>query len=36
MITMQVTDRWIMAIKDSGNILIQLMTYFGDRINVML
>jgi len=36
LVTMQVTDRWTMAIKDWGNILIQLMIYFGDRANVTL
>ena len=36
LVTMQVTDRWTMAIKDWGNILMQLMIYFGDRVNVAL
>jgi len=36
LVTMQVTDRWTMAIKDWGNILMQLMIYFGDRVNVSL
>jgi len=36
LVTMQVTDRWTMAIKDWGNILMQLMIYFGDRVNVTL
>jgi transposase-like protein len=36
LVTMQVTGRWTMAIKDWGNILMQLMIYFGDRVNVTL
>jgi len=36
LVTMQVTDRWTMAIKDWGNILMQLMICFGDRANVTL
>ncbi len=36
LVTMQVSDRWTMAIKDWGNILMQLMIYFGDWVNVTL
>lgn len=34
--TMQVTDKWTMPIKDWGGILMQLMIFFGDRVNVTL
>lgn len=36
LITMQVTEKWTMPIPDWGNILMCLMVYFGDRINVPL
>lgn len=36
LITMQVTDKWTMPIKDWGSILMHLMIYFGDRITVRL
>jgi putative transposase len=36
LVTMQVTDKWTMPIKDWGSILMHLMIYFGDRINVRL
>lgn len=36
LVTMQVTDKWTMPIKDWGSILMQLMIFFGDRINVTL
>lgn len=36
LVTMQVTDKWTMAIRDWGSILIQLSVYFGDRINIRL
>lgn len=36
LVTMQVTDKWTMPIKDWGSILMHLMIYFGDRISVRL
>lgn len=36
LVTMQVTDNWTMPIKDWGSILMQLMIFFGDRVNVTL
>lgn len=36
LVTMQVTDKWTMPIKDWGGILMQLMVFFGDRVNVTL
>lgn len=36
LVTMQVTEKWTMPIKDWGSILMQLMVYFGDRVNVRL
>lgn len=36
LVTMQVTDKWTMPIKDWGSILMQLMIFFGDRVNVTL
>jgi transposase-like protein len=36
LITMQVTDKWTMPLKEWGNILMCLMVYFGDRVNVPL
>lgn len=36
LITVHVTEKWTMPIKDWGNILMCLMVYFGDRINVPL
>lgn len=36
LVTMQVTDKWTMPIKDWGSILMHLMIYFGDRVNVRL
>lgn len=36
LVTMQVTDKWTMPIKDWGSILMHLMFYFGDRVNVRL
>lgn len=36
LITMQVTDKWTMPIKDWGSILMHLMIYFGDRVTVRL
>lgn len=35
-VTAQTTDKWTMPIKDWGSILMQLMVYFGDRVNVAL
>jgi transposase-like protein len=34
--TMQITDKWTMPIRDWGSILMTLMIYFGDRVNVRL
>jgi len=36
LVTMQVTDKWTMSIKDWGSILMNLMIYFGDRVNIRL
>lgn len=36
LVTMQVTDKWTMPIKDWGSILMHLMIYFGDRVNMRL
>lgn len=36
LVTMQVTDKWTMPIKDWGSILMQLMIFFGDQVNVTL
>lgn len=36
LVTMQVTEKWTMPIKDWGSILMYLMIYFGDRVNVRL
>lgn len=36
LVTMQVTEKWTMPIKDWGGILMQLMIFFGDRVNVTL
>lgn len=36
LITIQVIDKWTMPLKDWGNILMCLMVYFGDRVNVPL
>lgn len=36
LVTMQVTDKWTMPIKDWGSILMQLMIFFGYRVNVTL
>jgi len=36
LMTMQVTEKWMMPIKDWGSILMQLMIFFGDRVNVTL
>jgi transposase-like protein len=36
LITMQVTEKWTMPLKDWGSILMCLMIYFGDRVNVSL
>lgn len=34
LVTMHVTEKWTMPIKDWGNILMQLMLFFGERVNV--
>ena len=34
--TMQITDKWTMAIRDWGTILANLLIYFGDRVNLVL
>lgn len=36
LVTLHVTDKWTMPIKDWGSILMHLMIYFGDRVNVRL
>lgn len=36
LVTIQVVDKWTMAIRDWGSILMHLMVYFGDRVNVQL
>lgn len=36
LVTMHVTDKWTMPIKDWGSILMHLMVYFGDRVNIRL
>ena len=36
LVTMQITDKWTMPIKDWGSILMHLMIYFGDRVSVRL
>jgi len=36
LVTMHVTDKWTMPIKDWSSILMHLMIYFGDRVNVRL
>jgi transposase-like protein len=36
LVTMQVTDKWTMPIKEWGSILMHLMIYFGDRVNMRL
>jgi transposase-like protein len=36
LVTMHVTDKWTMPIKDWGSILMHLIIYFGDRVNVRL
>ena len=36
LITMQVTEKWTMPLKDWGSILMCLMVYFGDRVNISL
>jgi transposase-like protein len=36
LVTMHVTDKWTMPIKDWGSILMHLMIYFGDRVNIRL
>jgi transposase-like protein len=36
LVTMHVTEKWTMPIKDWGGILMQLMVHFGDRVTVSL
>lgn len=36
LVTTHVTDKWTMPIKDWGSILMHLMIYFGDRVNIRL
>jgi len=36
LVTMQVTERWTMAIRDWGGILMHLMVYFEDRVTIRL
>lgn len=32
--TIRITDKWTMPIRDWGNILMNLIIYFGDRVNI--
>ena len=32
--TIQITDKWTMPVRDWGNILMHLIIYFGDRVNI--
>jgi transposase-like protein len=34
--TIRITDKWTMPIRDWGNILMHLIIYFGDRVNVRM
>ena len=34
LVTMQVTEKWTMPIPGWGNVLMQLMIFFGDRVNI--
>lgn len=34
MTTIQITDKWTMPVRDWGNILMHLIIYFGDRVNI--
>jgi len=36
LVTIRVTEKWTMPIKNWGNILMQLMVHFGDRVTVTL
>ena len=36
LVTMHVTEKWTMPIKGWGSILMQLMIFFGGRVNVTL
>jgi len=36
LVTIRVTEKWTMPIKNWGGILMELMVHFGDRVNVML
>lgn len=36
LVTIQITDKWTMPIRDWGSILMQLMIYFGERLNIRL
>jgi hypothetical protein len=36
LVTMQVTNKWTMPLKDWGSILMHLMIFFGDRVNMRL
>lgn len=34
--TIQITDKWTLPVRDWGNILMHLMIYFGDRVNIQI
>jgi len=36
LVTLRVTEKWTMPIKIWGSTLVQLIVYFGDRVNVSL
>lgn len=36
LVTMRVTEKWSMPIKDWGNILMHLTIYFGERVNITI
>jgi putative transposase len=36
LVTMQVTEKWTMSIRDWGSILMHLMVYFDDRVTIRL
>lgn len=36
LVTMQVTEKWTMPIKDWGSILMHLIIYFGERVSIRL
>lgn len=36
LVTMQITNKWTMPVRDWGNILMHLIIYFGDRVKVTI